>query len=222
MKYHDIGCAKLDIERKHRNGFHEVIFCRNKSYEQIVQIVSHLKKIKHNILGTHVNETFGRKLSRKFRGLTFNKEARTIKMMFDTHNKLRGKVAVLCAGTADLSVAMEASETLSFFGARAEIISDVGVAGVHRLIAFQEKIKSFDVVIVAAGMEGALPSVVGGLIDKPIIAVPTSVGYGTNFFGVTPLFAMLNSCAEGISVVNIDNGFGAACCALRILRRDIK
>nr|HPQ81886.1 nickel pincer cofactor biosynthesis protein LarB [bacterium] len=131
---------------------------------------------------------------------------------------LPGRVAVVCAGTADLPVAWEARRTAEFFGIEVECISDVGVAGLHRLIREVDKIRSCDAVIAVAGMEGALPSVIGGLIPSPIIAVPTSVGYGSSFGGIAALLAMLNSCSEGISVVNIDNGFGAACVALRIIR----
>ena len=219
LPFEEMGFAKLDHHRHLRNDFSEVIFCRGKTTEQIVAIAKKMSESGANVLGTRCEAEAGRLIVKEFGGKAFYDELSGV-VSIKNHDavKVAGRVAVLSAGTADMKVSDEARLTLEFFGAEVEKFYDVGVAGLHRLLAHVKDLGRFNALIVVAGMEGALPSVVGGLVSCPVIAVPTSVGYGTNFSGVTPLFAMLNSCSEGISVVNIDNGFGAACAALRILR----
>ena len=213
----NIGCASLDSHRFLRNGFNEVIYGEGKSVEQIKNIVAVLGSKKMNIFGTRTDRSKAALLKDEFQGLSYNETSRTFKLISKAPEPIPGIISICCAGTADIPVAEEAFETASFFGLEAERHYDVGVAGLHRLIERVEDLKKSDVLIVIAGMEGALPSVVGGIFHQPIIAVPTSIGYGTNFSGITPLLSMLNSCAEGITVVNIDNGFGATCAAIRIL-----
>jgi len=219
MPFEDMGFAKLDHHRHLRNDFSEVIFCRGKTTEQVVSIARRMSENGANVLGTRCEVEAGLAILNEFGAKAFYDEiSGVVGIKNHAPAVLSGSVAVLSAGTADMKVSEEARLTLEFFGAKVERFYDVGVAGLHRLLAHVKELGRFNALIVVAGMEGALPSVVGGLVSSPVIAVPTSVGYGTNFSGVTPLFAMLNSCSEGISVVNIDNGFGAACAALRILR----
>lgn len=214
----DMDVAKYDATRDSRNGFSEVILCEGKKLDHLLKIIDGLMAKEINIFGTRVNEEVGNIVCSKFSKAKYDETSRTFSIINKSIKSVDAKLGIICAGTSDISVAEEAVQTALFHGIEAVKFYDVGVAGIHRLLSHVEELKKLDVAIVVAGMEGALPSVVGGLVSCPIIAVPTSVGYGTNFKGVTALFAMLNSCSEGITVVNIDNGFGAACAALRILK----
>ena len=212
LPFDDLGYAVVDHHRQLRNGCPEVIFCAGKSVQQVEGIVTNLLEVGNtNVLATRATEEIARAVSKIYPEAEWNPSARTIVIKRQPVEKSGiGKILVVTAGTSDIPVADEAVVTAEFLGNEVERICDVGVAGIHRLLARLETIRSATVIIVIAGMEGALPSVIGGLTDKPIIAVPTSIGYGTSFGGITALLAMLNSCANGISVVNIDNGFGAA------------
>jgi len=207
--YEELGFANLDLHREKRTGFPEVIYGEGKTLEQIQIIFDKLVSANSVVLATRVTEEMGLTIANKHPAAVYNQTARTILWMKDPHPNAKGYVAIVCAGTSDLPVAQEAAITVQAMGSRAELICDVGVAGLHRLINKIDIIRNANVVIVVAGMEGALPSVIGGLVAKPVIAVPTSVGYGANFKGLSALLGMLNSCANGISVVNIDNGYGA-------------
>ncbi|MDH4209919.1 MAG: nickel pincer cofactor biosynthesis protein LarB [candidate division WOR-3 bacterium] len=203
----DMGYAKIDLHRAKRKGFPEVVFCQGKTKKQILAIAAKIRRANDVVMLTRVNDNVGRALKRKFPKGKYSAKARIFHM-----GKLRkktGLISVLTGGTADIPVAEEAAVTAEIMGSKVQRIYDVGVAGVHRLLAFRETIEKSRVLIVIAGMDGVLPSVAGGLFSKPIIAVPTSVGYGLNLQGITPLLTMLNSCAPGVAVVNIDNGFGA-------------
>lgn len=217
LPFKDVGFAKLDSHRSIRNGCGEVVFGRSKTYRQIEVIVADMIKRGEDVLVTHIDKEKADKLKNIYKEASYNETASTFTYL---QSKLenKGMVSVVTAGTSDLPVAEEAKETLNFMGVEAKIFADVGVAGVHRLLSCIEEIEKADVVIVAAGMDGALPSVVGGLVSKPVIAVPTSCGYGVAFSGVAPLLTMLNSCASGVTVVNIDNGFGAAYSAALIAK----
>lgn len=208
----------LDADRQARNGFAEVIYCEGKTVEHLIHTIEKMQESGENILGTRLNPQTAAEILKKFPKMCYDSISRTIKSIQKPFQPLRGHVAVLAAGTSDVPVAEEAYQTALFYGVEGKRYYDVGVAGLHRLLQKIDEIKKCDVAIVVAGMEGALPSVVGGLISQPIIACPTSVGYGVHLQGLTPLAAMLSSCSEGITVVNIDNGFGAACAAMRILR----
>lgn len=210
----DLGFAQLDLERERRTGFPEVIFGEGKTAEQITAIFRRFMESGDRVLATRVAPDKAGQVTVALPGVTYHATARALtwfkRPILRVHD---GYAAVVCAGTSDLPVAEEAALTLECMGSHAERIYDVGVAGIHRLFARLETIRGASVVVVVAGMEGALASVVGGLVDKPVIAVPTSVGYGASFAGVSALLTMLNSCAPGVSVVNIDNGFGAGYCA---------
>ena len=219
ISFEDIGFAKLDHGRLSRTGAPEVIFAPGKTDRQILEIFERMHRAGADILVTRVDKTVYDKLRRKYKTIKYNQAARMITKLSRKRAKAKARqVAVVTGGTSDSSVAEEAAATVEAFGHYAERIYDVGVAGIHRLLAHREKLSAADVAIVVAGMEGALPSVVGGLVTAPVIAVPTSVGYGASFGGLAALLAMLNSCAPGVTVVNIDNGFGAAIAALKILR----
>lgn len=207
----DLGFAKIDSDRLARTGIPEVIYSSGKTKEQVRQISERMYKAGIDILATRASDEIFQSVKEVVPGALFNPIAKTIVFKHHLSEITTDYIAVVAAGTSDLPVAEEAVETARFLGNRVESIYDVGVAGIHRLFSRIDLIRGARVIIVVAGMEGALPSVLGGLVDKPIIAVPTSVGYGANLGGVTTLLAMLNSCAAGISVVNIDNGFGAAC-----------
>jgi NCAIR mutase (PurE)-related proteins len=209
LSYVDLGCAKLDTHRELRVGYPEVIFCPGKTKEQIQTIIQAMMAGEANILATRASEENYAAVKKVCPAAVYHPLARTITLERKKLPLPESYIAVVTAGTSDLPVAEEAAVTAEIFGNRVERIVDVGVAGVHRLFDQLDLIRGARVIVVVAGMEGALPSVVGGLVDKPVIAVPTSVGYGASFQGVAALLAMLNSCAGGVSVVNIDNGFGA-------------
>ena len=207
----DLGFAKIDTNRLTRTGIPEVIYASGKTNEQIRQIAERMYQSGIDILATRASEEIFRSVKEVVPGAKFNELAKTIVYQHQKKEMTPDYIAIVAAGTSDLPVAEEAAETAIFLGNKVERIYDVGVAGMHRLFSRIDLIRGAKVIIVIAGMEGALASVIGGLVAKPVVAVPTSVGYGASFGGVTALLAMLNSCAPGISVVNIDNGFGAAC-----------
>ena len=214
----DLGYAQLDLERQRRCGFPEVVFAEGKSLDNLAGILGKLREAGQDALATRVSEEQAAHLAKLFPGGMQNRLARTF-WYPQTAMALVGDVVVVTAGTTDLPVAAEACVTLEAMGIRATLIADVGVAGLHRILRQRERLASADVLIVVAGMDGALPSVVGGLVDVPVIAVPTSVGYGAAFGGLAPLLAMLNSCAAGVVTVNIDAGFKAGYTAALIARR---
>jgi NCAIR mutase (PurE)-related protein len=209
MSFEDVGFAKIDHHRRMRNGYPEVIYGEGKTPEQVTEIFARLAAQNPNVLCTRVARATADAVRERVPGAEYHEICRILELRRDTLASV-GLVALAAAGTSDLPVAEEAAVALEVFGSRVERVYDVGVAGIHRLFAHGEVLRRANCVIAVAGMEGALPSVIGGLVDVPVIAVPTSVGYGTSFGGITALLAMLNSCASGISVVNIDNGFGAA------------
>ncbi|MFD1125260.1 nickel pincer cofactor biosynthesis protein LarB [Lentilactobacillus raoultii] len=208
--FSDLDFAKIDLERHQRTGYPEVIYGQGKSIEQIVQIMRDLKQAGQTILVTRVSKHQATGILKQFPNATYHATGRCLTDVSQTPPLTSSTIAILTAGTTDIPVAEEAAVTAELYGNRVDRIYDVGVAGLQRLLANIEVVRKAKVVIVIAGMEGALVSVVGGLVNKPVIAVPTSVGYGTSFKGVTALLTMLNSCAAGVTVVNIDNGFGAA------------
>lgn len=219
MKKNDLSSfADLDFERDRRCGFAEFVYGAGKTPEQIAAIMAELAAYGKPVLATRVAPEAAEFVLKKLPDAEYDEIARSITIQ--TRKKVRhsGKVAVICAGTSDLPVAREAVNTLSVCGVKNFLIPDCGVAGLHRLLSKLDRLREADIIIAAAGMEGALPSVTAGLVDRPVIAVPTSVGYGTSLHGITALLAMLNSCASGVTVVNIDNGFGAACAAVRMLK----
>lgn len=213
----DLGFARLDMSRKQRTGTAETIYCPGKTPAQLVSILKAFQEKNCAVLGSRCTEE--QYLHAQGHGLpvSFDAVSRTLLLEGAAHPALPGLLAVCTGGTADIPVAEEAARTAEFFGATVERFYDVGVAGLHRLLGSIEAVRRADVIIAVAGMEGALGSVIAGLVKAPVIAVPTSVGYGASFQGLAPLLSMLNSCAEGLSVVNIDNGFGAAVQACRIL-----
>lgn len=211
----DIGHTKIDLHRSLRNGFPEVIYAEGKTPEQVTEIFLRMKA-HSNVLATRVPVEMARHVQSACPQAQYNPLGRTLSYVKGEIAYREGVIGIITAGTSDLAVAEEARATCEMLGSRARIISDVGVAGVHRLFDRLKEIRKDRVIIVVAGMEGALASVVGGLVAQPIIAVPTSVGYGASFSGLSALLGMLNSCAGGVTVVNIDNGFGAACAACKI------
>ena len=210
LPFEDVDFAKIDHHRSIRQGYPEVIYGESKTPEQIEQITQKLLEKGNNILVTRANEEAYQAVLRIAPEARYNKIGRTITIQKEVMPKPESYIAIIAAGTSDLYVVEEAYETATILGNEVRKIVDVGVAGIHRLFSHLEEIQKAKVIIVIAGMEGALASVIGGLVDKPVIAVPTSVGYGASFGGVAALLSMLNSCASGVSVVNIDNGFGAA------------
>jgi NCAIR mutase (PurE)-related protein len=206
----ELGYATLDLHREKRTGFPEVVFGEGKTSEQIIGIMQKLGEHADRVMATRVTPEKAAVVTQGLPSVTYHETARVLTLFKRPILRVReGYVAVLCAGTSDLPVAEEAAITLECMGSHVERVYDVGVAGIHRLFARLDTIRGASVIVVVAGMEGALASVVGGLVDKPILAVPTSVGYGANLGGISALLTMLNSCAPGVSVVNIDNGFGA-------------
>ena len=211
LPFEDLGCATVDHHRALRQGFPEVIFGQGKNIAQMQTIMAALIEKGGNVLATRVSAAKGRQLLEIFPQAVYHPDARALTVeQHPVKIRSKGKVLVVCAGTSDIPVAAEAVLTAQLMGNEVEKLYDVGVAGLHRLLARKALLADAAVIIVVAGMEGALPSVVGGLVDKPVIAVPTSVGYGAAFGGVAALLGMLNSCAAGVTVVNINNGFGAA------------
>ena len=208
LEVEDINFAHLDHHRHLRQGFPEVVFCQGKEDEESLEILLRLAEREDNILATRAGHSLFERLQEKLPEAEYYPRSRVITIHRD-QGEAQGQVLILSGGTSDLPVAEEAALTAEIMGSRVNSIHDVGVAGIHRLFRYQEQLQQALVIVVVAGMEGALPSVVGGLVRAPVIAVPTSVGYGAHFQGLAPLLSMLNSCAPGVGTVNIDNGFGA-------------
>lgn len=216
-QYAEMGYAKLDTDRKQRTGFAEVVFCSGKADTHLLQIYRKIYQEEGEVMGTRASEKQYEVVRRELPEVEYDPLSRILKI--EKKGKTRiGKIAVCTAGTADIPVAEEAALTAEFFGANVERVYDVGVSGLHRLLSRLDVIQEANCVVAVAGMEGALASVIGGLVSRPVIAVPTSVGYGANFGGVSALLTMLNSCANGVAVVNIDNGYGAGYMATSINR----
>ena len=205
----DIGYARIDHHRELRRGFPEVIFCQSKKKEEIVKISQRILMSGQNLFATRANSSIFKAVQEIAPSAKYFRDARIISVQKKQIKKSKKKILIITAGTADIRVAEEAAVTAELMGNKTERLYDVGVAGLHRLVNSSPKLFSANVLVVVAGMEGALASVVAGLVNKPVIAVPTSIGYGASFKGLAPLLTMLNSCAQGIAVVNIDNGFGA-------------
>jgi NCAIR mutase (PurE)-related protein len=220
LPFEDLSFARIDHHRELRQGQPEVVFCEGKTPEQVVAICERLEAVSGSFLGTRANEALATRLKTRFPDMVWNPLARTVHLPAAGSRKPVSTeiILVVSAGTSDLPVAEEAAVVAEAYGHTVERLVDVGVAGLHRLLAAGDQLRRARVVIVVAGMEGALPSVVGGIVAVPVIAVPTSVGYGASFGGLAALLGMLNSCAAGVTVVNIDNGFGAAAAASRICR----
>ena len=212
----DLGFAQVDLHRSLRKNFPEVIFGAGKSPSQVLAIATKLVEREQHVLVTRITPEHAKVLRRKFRRAVFHEAARCVTIETKPRRKRPGTIAVLCAGTSDLPVAEEAAVTAEIMGNNVERIYDVGVAGLHRVLRRLPDLQRANVLVVVAGMEGALPSVVAGLVSRPVIAVPTSVGYGASFGGIAALLGMLNSCGSGVTVVNIDNGFGAGYAASQI------
>jgi NCAIR mutase (PurE)-related protein len=218
LPFENIGFANLDHHRMLRTGMPEVIYAPGKTDAQIAKLAGQFKKSGVDVLITRTGQATYRKIKAMFHNATFNPNARIITISAKRKNaRIKGTILVVSAGTSDIPVAEEAAITAETLGHEVQRIFDVGVAGIHRLFAHRKQIEKAEVIIVVAGMEGALASVVGGIVSVPVIAVPTSVGYGAAFGGLAALLGMLNSCAPGVVVVNIDNGFGAACAASKII-----
>ena len=216
--FEEIGFARIDTHRHLRRGFPEVIFGQGKTDDQMLAIIKRMQGKKEPVFITRVSETVYKKVRKIYKNAYYHELAKAITILPHKPKPVRSGLLVMTAGTSDIPVAEEAALTAEVMGEKVERIYDVGVAGLHRLISVKEKILKASVIIVVAGMEGALPSVIAGLIDKPVIGVPTSTGYGTSFQGVGALLGMLNSCSSGLVVVNIDNGFGAGYAASMINR----
>lgn len=221
--FEELGYAKLDTHRKLRSGFPEVVFCSGKSKQQLLEIYGKIYEEEGEVFGTRASIEQYEFLKEAYPSICYDEVSRILKMeKNDELKKKEGCIVVCTAGTADIAVAEEAAQTAEYFGSYVERIYDVGVSGLHRLLSRLETIQKANCVIAAAGMEGALASVIGGLVDKPVIAVPTSVGYGANLNGLSALLTMINSCANGIAVVNIDNGYGAGYIATQINRLGVR
>ena len=220
LPFEDLGFAKLDHHRALRTGMPEVIFAAGKNPDQVAQIFAHMAQAGGNVLATRASCECYEAVSSAEPRATWHERARAITLEQTKAPAGKGTICVVCAGTSDLPVAEEAAITTRLMGNTTELIADVGVAGIHRLLAQKGSLQSARVLIVCAGMEGALPTVVAGLVQAPVLAVPTSVGYGASFGGVAALLGMLNTCSPNVSVVNIDNGFGAACIASLINHLD--
>jgi NCAIR mutase (PurE)-related protein len=208
--FENIDFARLDTHRNLRTNYPEVIFCQGKKIAHVVKIFKTLYKIEKNIIATRADDKVYRAVKKEIKDAKYVKEAKIIYVQKEKPVPTKDYVLVITGGTSDIPVAEEAAVTLEFFGSRVERLYDVGIAGLHRILSHLELIQNASVIIAIAGMEGALPGVISGIVNVPVIAVPTSVGYGANFSGIAPLLSMLNSCAPGVAVVNIDNGFGAA------------
>jgi NCAIR mutase (PurE)-related protein len=220
LPYEELGFAKVDHHRAIRQGFPEVIFSSGKTPQQVAAIAASLHAKGSTLLATRADPHVFEAVHALVPAAVYKEVGRLIYATGEQPLHLEGKVGVICAGTSDMPVAEEAAGTLEVMGATVERVYDVGVAGLHRLLRFRDMMHSCDVLVAVAGMEGAMPSVVAGLVDIPVIAVPTSIGYGASFGGLAALLGMLNSCANGVAVVNIDNGFGAAAFAASILRKN--
>ena len=218
LPFEDLGFAKVDHHRSLRRGFPEVIFCEGKTPAEIVGIAKNMAARGANILATRCDAALFRSVRTKVPGAVYHPEGRLFAVE-RRRERRRGRVAVVTGGTSDRPVAEEAALTAHYLGCGVDRLYDVGVAGIHRLLGSWKRLRAADCIVVAAGMEGALASVVAGIVDAPLIAVPTSVGYGASFGGLSALLAMLNSCAGGVTVVNIDNGFGAGYAAAVIIKR---
>jgi pyridinium-3,5-biscarboxylic acid mononucleotide synthase len=221
LPFQDLGFARIDHHRALRKGYPEVIFCQSKTPAQVVAIAK--AQIEHGatVYGTRASNDVFDAVQKEIPSVEIDELGKVFwhkSSSWKTAEKVHGEILICTAGTADLSVACEAQRTIEIMGHPCKVLSDVGVSGIHRLFAYKELLVNAPVIIVIAGMEGALPSVIGGFVACPVIAVPTSVGYGSHLNGLVPMFAMLNSCASGMTVVNIDNGFGAACAAVAINR----
>jgi NCAIR mutase (PurE)-related protein len=216
LPFEDVVFAHIDHHRSLRHGMPEVIYCEGKTIEQIAGIAKRMLANRSDILATRASEAAYRAIKRLDRGAVYHKASRAVVVRRRAKKPTTGVVLVLTAGTSDIPIAEEAAVTAEALGSSVKTVYDVGVAGIHRLFSKKDVLDSARVIVVVAGMDGALPSVVGGLVDKPVIAVPTSVGYGAGFQGLAPLLTMLNSCAAGVAVMNIDNGFGAGVLAHRI------
>ena len=214
-KYTDLGFAKLDLERLKRRGASEAVFCESKTDEQIIKIFSEFKKQGQNVIGTRATKHQSKILKQEFPEIHYNEQGRVITLVQNPIKEV-GEVAICTGGTGDIPVAEEAYETARFYGSKVVKYYDIGVAGIHRLFSNIEEIRKANAIIAVAGMEGALGGILTGMVDTPVIAVPTSVGYGSSFNGLSALLTMLNSCAEGMTVVNIDNGFNAGYSASQI------
>ncbi len=219
MPFEDLGFAKIDHHRAIRCGFPEVIYCEGKAIDQVAEIFDCCARSGANLLATRASNEIHDAITKSHPDARYHETARAITLRQQDTAPSAGTIAIVAAGTSDLPVAEEARVTAEIMDQRTTCFYDVGVAGIHRLLAHSEALQAANVLVVVAGMEGALPSVVGGLVDCPVIAVPTSVGYGASFGGLAALLAMLNSCASGVTVVNIDNGFGAGYTASLINRR---
>ena len=221
--YEEMGFAKLDCDRERRTGFQEVVFCQSKADDHLVEIYKKLYEMHGCVFGTRASNHQYELIKSIFPEVNYDPVSRILSIdKKDDDKKLIGNIAVCTAGTADLFVAEECARTIEYFGGYANRIFDVGVSGIHRLLSRAEEIKEATCVVAIAGMEGALASVIGGMVNNPVIAVPTSVGYGANFGGLSALMTMINSCANGIAVVNIDNGYGAGYMATQINRLAVK
>ena len=216
LPFEDVAYAHIDHHRALRHGMPEVIYCENKTVQQITGIIRRMLKAGSDILATRANKIIYTAVKKIDRKAVYHEASRAIVITRNAKPLTNGVVLVLTAGTSDIPVAEEAAVTATALGSTVRTIYDVGVAGIHRILSKREELDAARVLVVVAGMDGALPSVVGGLVDKPVIAVPTSVGYGAGFQGLAPLLTMLNSCASGVAVMNIDNGFGAGVLAHRI------
>lgn len=219
--FEEMGYAKLDTHRKVRSGFAEVIYCSGKADSYLLSIFKKLYEEDGEVMGTRATPQQYEMIKATFPEVVYDEISRIIKIEKPGKQRV-GKIAVCSAGTADIPVAEEAAQTAEYFGSHVERLYDVGVAGIHRILSQLEVIQSANCVIAVAGMEGALASVIGGLVDKPVIGVPTSVGYGASLGGISALLTMINSCANGISVVNIDNGYGAGYTATQINRLGVR
>lgn len=219
--YEELGYAKLDTHRKLRSGFAEVVFCSGKSDEHLMKIFARLYEEEGEVLGTRASKEQYELIKGRFPQVHYDEHSHILKIE-EPGKKLSGKIAVCTAGTADIPVAEEAAQVAEYFGSYVDRIYDVGVSGLHRMLSKLDVIQSANCVVAVAGMEGALASVLGGMVDKPVIAVPTSIGYGASMHGLSALLTMINSCANGIAVVNIDNGYGAGYMATQINRLGVK
>lgn len=216
--FEELNIAKIDTSRETRTGFPEVVFCQKKEDEYLLKVYKRLFELQKHVFGTRANAHQAELIKKEFPQAEYDEVSKTLQILPSKRPELIGNIAVCTAGTADISVAEECVKTIEYFGSKAHRFYDCGVSGIHRLLSQMDEINKANVVVAIAGMEGALASVLGGLVKVPVIAVPTSVGYGASFGGLSALLTMINSCANGISVVNIDNGYGAGYIATQINR----